>query len=86
MVRHCIEGLSPPYLRGDYFPTVAIKRCIPLHSSAQSQLLVPHTRTVNRQIRAFSVAGPTAYNNCLSVALHLTPVGHSALFRSGLKT
>jgi len=32
-----------------------------------------------------SVAGPTAWNG-LPVALRLTPVAHSALFISGLKT
>ena len=47
------------------------------------QLLVPRTRTVIRQRRAFSVASPTAWNG-LPVAL--TPVAHSALFLSGLKT
>src|SRR6218665_1463542 len=34
---------------------------------------------------AFSVAGPTAWNGLL-VALRLTPVAHSPLFLSGLKT
>src|SRR6218665_355437 len=53
--------------------------------STQADLLVPHSRTVIRQCRAFSVAGPTAWNG-LPVALHLTPVAHSALFPSGLKT
>src|SRR6218665_3834163 len=42
-------------------------------------------RTVIRQRRAFSVAGPTAWNG-LPVALRLTPVAHSALFLSSLKT
>src|SRR6218665_1962600 len=56
-----------------------------LRSSAQAELLVPRTRTVIRQRRAFSVAGPTAWNG-LPVALRLTPVAHSALFLSSLKT
>jgi len=53
-------------------PTVAIKRRRPisLRSSAQAELLV---------------AGPTAWNG-FPVALRLTPVTHSALFLSGLKT
>ena len=37
------------------------------------------------QRRSFSVAGPTSWNS-LPVALLLTPVAHSALFLSGLKT
>src|SRR6218665_3701051 len=83
LVRRCIEGLAPPYLREHCCPTVAIKRRISLRSSAE--LLVPRMRTVIRQRRAFSVAGLTAWNG-LPVALSLMPVGHSALFLSGLKT
>src|SRR6218665_2711070 len=61
------------------------ERRISLRSSAQAELLVPCTQTVIRQRRAFSVAGPTAWNG-LPVALRLTPVTHSVLFLSGLKT
>ena len=56
---------------------------ISLCSSAQAELLVPHMRIVIR--RAFSMAGPTAWNG-RPVALRLTPVAHSSLFLSGLKT
>src|SRR6218665_1642526 len=49
------------------------------------KLLVPRTRTVIRQRRAFSVACPTSWNG-IPVALRLTPVAHSALFLSGFKT
>src|SRR6218665_1764975 len=59
--------------------TVTIQRRISLRSSAKAELLVPRTRTVIRQRRAFSVAGPTDWNG-LPVALRLTPVTHSALF------
>jgi len=38
-----------------------------------------------KRLNAFSVAGPTAWNG-LPIALRLTPVAHSALFLSGLKT
>jgi len=85
LVRRCMEGLAPPYLREQCCPTVTIERRISLRSSAQAELLVPRSRTVIRQRRAFSVAGPTAWNG-LPVALRLTPVAHSALFLSGLKT
>src|SRR6218665_245308 len=85
LVRRCIEGLAPPYLWEHCFPTVAIKCRISLRSSAQMELIVPRTRTVIRQRCAFSMAGPMAWNG-LRVALRLTPVGHSALFLSGLKT
>ena len=40
LVRHCIEGLAPPYLREHCCPTVTIERRISLRSSAQAELLV----------------------------------------------
>ena len=49
-----------------------------------SQLLVPRAWTVIQQRHTFSVAGPTAWNGL--PVLRLTPVAHSALFLSGLKT
>jgi len=63
LVRRCIECLAPPYLREHCCPTVTIQRRISLRSSAQAELLVPRTRTVIRQRRAFFVAGPTAWNS-----------------------
>src|SRR6218665_1232841 len=85
LVQRCMEGLAPSDLREQCCPTVTIERRISLRFSAQAELLIPHTRTVIRQCRAFFVAGPTAWNR-LPVALRLTPVAHSALFLSGLKT
>src|SRR6218665_934538 len=79
LVRHCIEGLAPSYLRELCCSTVTIQRRISLRSSARAELLVPRMRTVIRQRRAFSVAGPTSWNG-LPVALHQTPVAHSTLF------
>src|SRR6218665_1160520 len=61
LVRCCIEGLAPSYLRELCCSTVTIQHRISLRSSAQAELLVPRTRTVTRQCRAFSVAGPTAW-------------------------
>ena len=85
LVRRCMEGLAPSYLQELCCSTVTIQRRISLCSSAQAELLVPRTRTVIRQRRAFSVAGPTAWNG-LPVALRLTPLAHSALFLYSLKT
>src|SRR6218665_2987784 len=62
--------LAPSYLRELCCSTVTIQRHISLRSSAQADLLVHRTRTVIRQRRAFSVAGPTAWNG-LPVALRL---------------
>src|SRR6218665_863381 len=47
LVRRCIEGLAPSYLRELCCSTVTIQRRISLRSSAQAELLVPRTRTVN---------------------------------------
>src|SRR6218665_1738911 len=63
LVRRCIEGLAPSYLRELCCSTVTIQRRISLRSSAQAELLVPRTRTVIRQRRAFSVAGAKAWNS-----------------------
>src|SRR6218665_2618592 len=41
---------------------LTIERRISLRSSSQAELLVPRTQTVIRQRRAFSVAGPTAWD------------------------
>src|SRR6218665_232814 len=46
LVRRCIEGLAPSYLRELCCSTVTIQRRIALRSSAQAELLVPRTRTV----------------------------------------
>src|SRR6218665_160629 len=73
LVRRCIEGLAPSYLRELCCSTVTIQRRISLHSSAQEELLVPRTRTVIRQRREFPVACPTTWNG-LPIALRLTPV------------
>src|SRR6218665_1692546 len=62
LVRRSIEGLAPSYLRELCCSTVTIQRRISFRSSAQAEFLVPRTRTVIRQRRAFSVAGPTAWN------------------------
>src|SRR6218665_906297 len=56
---------------------------ISLRSSVQAQQLVPVHGLLSDS--AFPVSGPMAWNG-LPVVLRLTPVGHVALFLSGLKT
>src|SRR6218665_2555672 len=85
LVRGCIEGLAPSYLRELCCSTVTIQRRISLRSSAQAELLVPRTLTVIQQRQAFSVAGLTAWDG-LPFALRLIPVAHLALFLSSFKT
>ena len=85
LVRRCIEGLAPPYLRELCCSTLGVLRRSTLRSANQIELLVPRARTAMRQRRSFSVAGPITWNG-LPVALRLIPRGHSALFLKNLKT
>ena len=85
LVRRCIEGLAPPYLRELCCPTTHTQRRCSLRSAAQAELLAPRARTVIRQRRAFSVAGPMTWNG-LPVTLRQIPAGHSVSFFSALKT
>src|SRR6218665_79176 len=57
------------------FSVVSHCALLPRRSCWSTECVGP---TVIRQRRAFSVAGPTAWNS-LPVALRLTPVAHSAL-------
>src|SRR6218665_1140804 len=50
----CLSQLNSVFLRELCCCTVTIQRRISLRSSAQAELLVPSTRTVIRQRRAFS--------------------------------
>ena len=70
---------SPPCGLKLCCPTVTIQRWISLHSSVQTQLLVPRTKNVIQQHHAFSVAGQTTWN-CLPVALRLWPILFSFLW------
>jgi len=41
LVRRCMAGLAPPYLREQRCPTVTIERRISLHSSVQPEVTSP---------------------------------------------
>src|SRR6218665_3495986 len=85
LVRHCIEGLAPPYLHELCCTTTQVQRCRCLRSATQAELIVPRSRTATRQRRAFSVAGPATWNG-LPVTLRQIPVDRSISFLSALKT
>jgi len=83
-----LTSTGAAYFNGMVVPlinTITIQRRVSLRSSAQAELLVHRTRTAIRQCPAFSVAGPTAWHD-FPVALHLTPLAHSAIFISSHKT
>lgn len=85
LVWRSLEGSAPRYLRELCCSTLNVQRRGSLRSSSQVELIVPHSRTSMRQHRAFSVAGPAAWNG-LPVALRQVPRGHSTLFYGKLKT
>src|SRR6218665_2263784 len=80
-----IEGLAPSYLRELCCSTVTIQRRISLRSSAQAELLVPPNADCYRTAPGL-LCGWSDGLDGLPVALRLTPLAHSALFLSSLKT
>src|SRR6218665_826909 len=85
LVRLCIEGLAPPYLLELCCSTTQVQRRCCLRSAAQSERIVPRSRTATRQHRAFSIAGSATWN-WIPFTLRQIPVDHSISFLSALKT
>ena len=79
LVRHCIEGLAPPYLREFCCSTTLDQHPCCLRSAVQAELIVPCLRTATRQCRAFSVAGPVTWKG-LPATLCQIPIDHSIFF------
>jgi len=76
LVRRCMEGLAPSYLR---------EHCCPTVTYYWASYLIALFCAGGVTSQQFTDCYPTAWNG-LPVALRLTPVAHSALFLSGLKT
>src|SRR6218665_3496186 len=85
LVRRCLLGLAPAYLRDLCYPTLGTRGCSSLRSMEWGVLFVLFARTSTRQTRAFSVASPSVWNG-LPLALQLLPWVHSDTFYSSLKT
>jgi len=83
-VHRCLNGRASNYLSNHVIPVSAIVSRQPLRSSQQNTLAVPHYRLTTYGCRAFSVAGPTAWNS-LPVAFR-DPLISNACFRQHLKT
>src|SRR6218665_1199812 len=62
LVWRCIVGFAPVYLRELCCPPLSAMSSRSLRSSLQGLLLVPFARTSTKQIRAFSVVGPSTWN------------------------
>ena len=62
-VHRCLNGRAPNYLSNHVIPVSAIVSRQRLRSAQQNTLVVPRYRLTTYGRRAFSVAGPTAWNN-----------------------
>ena len=83
-VHRCLNGRAPNYLLNHVIPVSAIVSLQRLRSAQQNTLVVPRYRLTTYGRRAFSVAGPTAWNS-LPVAFR-DPTISDACFRRHLKT
>ena len=85
LVSRCILGCAPSYLRILCRPVSDIEARRALRSAAKGQLLVPRARLATRQCRAFSVVGPSIWND-LPPNLHLLHLTSQSLFLKSLKS
>ena len=83
-VHRCLNGRAPNYLLNHDIPVSAIVSRQRLRSAQQNTLVVPRYRLTTYGRRAFSVAGPTAWNS-LPIAFR-DPTSIDACFRQHLKT
>ena len=85
-VWRCQLGSAPAYLREFCRPTSGLATRRNLRSASRGELAVPFARTSKMQLRAFSVVGPTIWNN-LPSDLRVLLAGDSAYtFYKNLKT
>jgi len=59
----CLHGMGPPYLSETCLPISSLPGHRHLHSAARGELAVPRYRLTTAGRRAFSFAGPSAWNN-----------------------
>jgi len=83
-VHRCLNGHAPKYLSNHVIPVSVIVSRQRLRSAQQNTLVVPRYRLTTHGRRAFSIAGPTAWNN-VPVAFR-DPTISDACFRRHLKT
>jgi hypothetical protein len=86
LMRNCLTGSAPSYLKTFCTPVSSLPGRISLRSSAHGLLVVPRVRTATAQSRSFAVVGPSSWNR-LPQALRLDLLSLSpAQFRKRLKT
>src|SRR6218665_2569964 len=85
LVWRFLVGFAPVYLRELCCPPLSAMSSRSRRSSQQGLLLVPFARTSTKQIRAFSVVGPSTWNG-LPSELRIFNRTTSPAFFSNLKT
>src|SRR6218665_1347789 len=85
IVWHCILGNAPSYLLELFLLTSACSGRRSLRSATKGDFLEPHARTATRQKRAFSIVGPSVWND-LPSELRFLPRDRSSSFYKLLKT
>src|SRR6218665_3725140 len=63
IVWHCVLGNVPSYLLELFILTSACSGRRSLRSASKGDFLVPRARTATRQKRAFSIVGPSVWND-----------------------
>jgi len=62
LVRNCLNGSAPQYLKAYCIPVSSIPSHSTLRSSAWGHLFLPRTRTSMTQSRSFAIVGPSNWN------------------------
>ena len=83
MVSRCVLGCAPYYLRDLCRPVSDVAARRALRSTTRGELIVPRARLAIKQRRAFSVVGPSIWND-LPLKLRSLLVSHPAGFYKSL--
>src|SRR6218665_1029733 len=88
LMRNCLAGQAPVYLRELCVPVSSLPGLRSLRSAEQGDLVVPRVRLATAQRRSFAVVGPSFWNALPSRLRSelLDGVEIRPLFRSRLKT
>src|SRR6218665_2124364 len=85
LVWRSVNGCAPSYLTDLCRPVSDLASRRALRSLARGELLVPRARSALKQRRAFSVIGPSTWND-LPLTLRLLPQNNMSSFCKLLKT
>ena len=85
VVSRCVLGCALSYLRDLCRPVSDVAARRALRSTTRGELLVPRARLAIKQRRAFSVVGPSTWND-LPLKLRSLLVSHPAGFYKSLKS